>query len=201
MMVGSEGTLGVVLEAKLNLVPLPKAKAVLVVQFHELLEALGATPADPETRAVGRRGDGQVHPRSHAPEPQSAARARDFCRRRSRARSCASSFTTTAGRSAAASRRAGSGSGRNRLWLSLSTKPSTLPAQARVWNLREAALGLSMTMKEDAKSLSFVEDTAVAPEKLRDYIERFLAIIAQARNLGRRLRACFGRLPARAARW
>jgi Fe-S oxidoreductase len=34
-----------------------------------------------------------------------------------------------------------------------------------------------MAMKEDAKSISFVEDTAVAPEKLRDFIERFLAII------------------------
>jgi Fe-S oxidoreductase len=34
-----------------------------------------------------------------------------------------------------------------------------------------------MAMKEDAKSLSFVEDTAVAPERLRDYIERFLGII------------------------
>ena len=33
LMVGSEGTLGVVLEAKLNLVPLPKAKAVLAIQF------------------------------------------------------------------------------------------------------------------------------------------------------------------------
>ena len=32
-------------------------------------------------------------------------------------------------------------------------------------------------MKDDAKSLSFVEDTAVAPERLRDYIERFLAIV------------------------
>ena len=34
-----------------------------------------------------------------------------------------------------------------------------------------------MAMKGDGKSLSFVEDTAVAPEKLRDYIERFLAIV------------------------
>ena len=42
LMVGSEGTLGV-LEAKLSLV-LPKAKAVLVIEFHELLEALAATP-------------------------------------------------------------------------------------------------------------------------------------------------------------
>ena len=35
-------------------------------------------------------------------------------------------------------------------------------------------------MKGDDKSLSFVEDTAVAPEKLRDYIERFLAHRARA---------------------
>src|SRR5262249_6708274 len=50
--------------------------------------------------------------------------------------------------------------------------------QARVWSFREAALGLSMAMKGDDKSLSFVEDTAVAPRQLRDYIERFLRIIA-----------------------
>src|SRR5207302_1010 len=49
--------------------------------------------------------------------------------------------------------------------------------QARIWGFREASLGLSMAMKGDAKSLSFVEDTAVAPEKLRDYIARFLQIV------------------------
>ena len=40
IMVGSEGTLGVVLEAKLKLVPLPKAKAVMVIAFADLLESL-----------------------------------------------------------------------------------------------------------------------------------------------------------------
>src|SRR5580700_3374414 len=44
LMVGSEGTLGVVLEAKLNLVPLPKAKAVMVIGFEQLLESLSAAP-------------------------------------------------------------------------------------------------------------------------------------------------------------
>jgi FAD/FMN-containing dehydrogenase len=44
MMVGSEGTLGVVLSAKLNLVPLPRAKAVMAIQFAHLLESLAATP-------------------------------------------------------------------------------------------------------------------------------------------------------------
>ena len=36
-----------------------------------------------------------------------------------------------------------------------------------------------MAMKGDAKSLSFVEDTAVPPERLRDYIERFLGIVSR----------------------
>src|SRR5262249_53567356 len=52
-------------------------------------------------------------------------------------------------------------------------------AQARVWKLRTMALGLSMAAKGDPKALSFVEDTAVAPERLRDYIDEFLALIAR----------------------
>src|SRR5205807_1412337 len=50
-------------------------------------------------------------------------------------------------------------------------------AQSRVWKLRKLALGLSMAEKGDAKAQSFVEDTAVAPERLRDYIAEFLQII------------------------
>ncbi len=45
LLVGSEGTLGLVVEAKLRLIELPRAKALLVVQFADLLEALGAVPA------------------------------------------------------------------------------------------------------------------------------------------------------------
>jgi FAD/FMN-containing dehydrogenase len=45
LFVGSEGTLGVVVEAKVRLVELPRARALLVVQFADLLEALAATPA------------------------------------------------------------------------------------------------------------------------------------------------------------
>ena len=51
--------------------------------------------------------------------------------------------------------------------------------QARIWKLRTLALGLSMAEKGDAKAISFVEDTAVAPERLRDYIAEFLAVIAR----------------------
>jgi FAD/FMN-containing dehydrogenase len=50
-------------------------------------------------------------------------------------------------------------------------------AQARIWKLRRAALGLSMAEKGDAKAISFVEDSAVAPERLREYIAELLALI------------------------
>ncbi len=58
IMVGSEGTLGVVLEAKLNLVPLPKAKAVMVIGFEQLLESLSAAPVILHAQAFGGGGDG-----------------------------------------------------------------------------------------------------------------------------------------------
>jgi len=44
ILVGSEGTLGLVVSAKVNLVPLPAAKAVLTIEFEQLLDALAATP-------------------------------------------------------------------------------------------------------------------------------------------------------------
>ena len=42
MIVGSEGTLGVVLQAKLNLEPLPKSKVLCVVHFTDLIESIRA---------------------------------------------------------------------------------------------------------------------------------------------------------------
>src|SRR5579862_766028 len=44
LMVGSEGTLGIVLEAKVKLVPLPAFKAAMVITFADLLESLSAAP-------------------------------------------------------------------------------------------------------------------------------------------------------------
>jgi FAD/FMN-containing dehydrogenase/Fe-S oxidoreductase len=42
---------------------------------------------------------------------------------------------------------------------------------ASVWALRKAGLGLLATMVGDAKPVSLIEDTAVSPEKLSDYIK------------------------------
>jgi FAD/FMN-containing dehydrogenase/Fe-S oxidoreductase len=176
MMVGSEGTLGIVLEAKLRLVPLPKAKAVMVIEFVDLLEALSAAPI------ILRHGPSAVEVMDKAildNSRQNAALDRirtSFIEGDPGATLCVEFY----------------GDRKEDLPPRLSALEETLRAsklgyryrvetdpaeQARIWSLREAALGLSMAMKQDAKSIPFVEDTAVAPERLSEYIARFLKIL------------------------
>jgi Fe-S oxidoreductase/FAD/FMN-containing dehydrogenase len=176
LIVGSEGTLGLVVAAKLNLVPLPRAKAVLTIEFDELLDALGATPAIVRHRPSAV----EVMDRfilDHARESAALeALRRSIMQGDAGALLCVEFYGDTA----------------EELVPRLDALEAELPRlgyrcrwrravsaadQARIWSFREAALGLSMAMKGDAKSLSFVEDTAVAPEKLRDYIERFLQVV------------------------
>ncbi|HEU0124130.1 MAG TPA: FAD-linked oxidase C-terminal domain-containing protein [Bryobacteraceae bacterium] len=176
LLVGSEGTLGIVLEAKLRLVPLPKAKSVVTIQFSGLLDALGATPAilrhQPSAVEVM---DAFIldHTRLN---PALHRQRQTFIDGEPGALLCvefygesASELTPRMEELERDLRARGLG---DRFY-----HATDAAAQSRIWGLREAALGLSMSMKDDNKSLSFVEDTAVAPEKLRDYIDRFLQLI------------------------
>jgi FAD/FMN-containing dehydrogenase/Fe-S oxidoreductase len=176
MIVGSEGTLGVVLEARLNLVPLPKAKAVLAIQFSDTLEALAATPVILQHRPSAV----EVMDKfilDHTRQSITLERIRQsFIQGDPGALLCVEFYDDAQANlpprmdAVVADLRARQLGYRFHM-------ATDLNEQARVWSLREAALGLSMAMKEEAKSISFVEDTAVAPERLRDYIDRFLGII------------------------
>src|SRR5476649_623034 len=176
LIVGSEGTLGLVVAAKINLVPLPAAKAVLTIEFEELLDALAATPL------VLQHGPSAVEVMDrfildHAKEsPALDALRRSILQTDPGALMCVEMYGDRAEellpRLDALEHDLATCGYRCR-W-----RRAIAPAdQARIWSFREASLGLSMAMKGDDKSLSFVEDTAVAPEKLRDYIERFLQIV------------------------
>ena len=48
---------------------------------------------------------------------------------------------------------------------------------SKVWSLRKAGLGLLTGMKGDAKPIGVIEDTAVAPEKLPDYMADFAKML------------------------
>ena len=48
-----------------------------------------------------------------------------------------------------------------------------------IWGVRKAGLGLLLGMKGDKKPIAFVEDTAVAPAKLPEFIKRFREVVAR----------------------
>lgn len=50
---------------------------------------------------------------------------------------------------------------------------------AKVWALRKAGLGVLSGMKGDAKPIGVIEDTAVAPERLPDYMRDIRAMLAR----------------------
>ena len=177
LIVGSEGTLGLVVEARVNLVPLPTATAVLTIEFDDLLDALGATPALLAHRPAAIEVMDRFildHAREHP--------ALDVVRRSvlqgdtPAALLCVELYADDPddlpGRLEAIERDLAA-----RGITARTSRALDPAAQARIWHLRQSSLGLSMAMKGDAKSVSFVEDTAVAPERVRDYIARFLAIV------------------------
>ena len=141
----------------------------------------------------------QLHPRQHAAQPRGRPAAR-LPRRAIPAPSCSIEFYGDRAEelpprldALEADLRA------TRLRLPLSPRDRRRPRRRASGSCARLALGLSMAEKGDAKAISFVEDTAVAPEHLRDYIAEFLAIIARHGTTAGRLRPRLGRLPARPA--
>ena len=176
IMVGSEGTLGVVLEAKLRLVPLPKAKAVMVISFADLLEALAAAPV------ILRHGPSAVEVMDKSILDNTRQNAvldnirTTFIAGDPEATLCVEFYGDR--KEDLPPRLSALEQDLRSQKLGYQYRTESEPAgQARIWSLREAALGLSMAMKEQAKSIPFVEDTAVAPEKLSGFIGRFLTIL------------------------
>ncbi len=178
LMVGSEGTLGFVTEATVGLVPLPAVKALVTLEFDDLLEALGATPlvlthgpSAVEVMDDFILGHGRGHATLDAP-------LREILQGERTSLLCVEFYDdhrdALVPRLAALERDIASAHPRARV-----RRIVDAAAQARVWHVRESSLGLSMAMKGDAKALSFVEDTAVAPERLRDYIARFQQLLAR----------------------
>ncbi|MEZ5289512.1 MAG: FAD-linked oxidase C-terminal domain-containing protein [Vicinamibacterales bacterium] len=178
ILVGSEGTLGFVTEATIGLVPLPAARSLLTLEFDDLHDALAATPlalahgpSAVEVMDDFILGHAKGHPTLEPALRRIVAGDRPSLL-------CVEFYGDDTGELAGrmqALERDLRGAGVRCL-----ARPLTDAAdQARVWYVRESSLGLSMGMKGDAKAISFVEDTAVAPERLADYIARFRQIVAR----------------------
>jgi len=168
LMVGSEGTLGVVTEMKLNLVPVPKAKRLVMVHYADMRMAMEAVPMILESHPTAIevldkmlldltrdrieysrlltfvRGNPEVIllvEFSGERENEVAEKVRRF---------------------------------QDRLKSQHHREPivevSDPQEQANVWFVRKVGLGILMSIRGDAKPIPFIEDAAVPVEHLADYV-------------------------------
>lgn len=177
MVVGSEGTLAVVTEAKVRLAPLPKVKGLAAVHFRSVVEAAEATVAALE------------HPVAAIELVDDTIVRR--CRESAGFRALAGFVQGDPGgilliefagdgEAEVRARLAELERDLERRRLGYATVTTTDAARQRdMWRMREAGLGLLMSVRGDAKPIAFVEDTAVAPEKLPAFIQRFQEIVGR----------------------
>ncbi len=172
---GSEGTLGIIVRAKLKLIPVPKHSGLVLLHFDSVFDALGAVPAvlrhapaaveliDRMILEAGLANAALGKPCDFLQGDPAALLIVEFFddnpdNLTSRIERIASDSEATASSFAA-------------------SRVLERDRQAHVWNLRKSGLGLLMSKPGDAQPIAFVEDTAVDPSRLREYIERFTAIL------------------------
>ncbi|APW98362.1 FAD-binding oxidoreductase [Halobiforma lacisalsi AJ5] len=171
LLVGAEGTLGVVVEATLSLVTRPEETALLVACYDDLLEALSAVPAALELEASAVElmddevfrlaADSTEYAEYAAPIPDDTAAALML------------EFDSElfddlpAAVDDARDRLVANGA-------AVESLEALDPAdQKRLWKLRKAAIPLLMSMEGDPKPYPFVEDASVPPDELAEYVTRF----------------------------
>ena len=175
MVVGSEGTLCVVTDAKLNLVPIPPHKGLAVLHFHDMVQSCAAIPEILQHGPAAVELVGKMI-LDRCRESLGSRRLMDFVEGEPDA-VLAVEFTGDS-EAEVAGKLDTFKADMQRKGLGYSCVNLLGPAaQANVWALRSAGLGLLMSIRGDSKPMPYVEDTAVDPEKLGEYVRRFDEIV------------------------
>ena len=183
---GAEGTLAVVTEAKLRILPMPRHAAVVNVRYASFDAALRDAPA---LMAFGAASietvDGKVLGLAQGDIVWDGVRAffPDDARRPARGVNMVEFVGHDPEAVNGAVRRLtamldAEGVGRRSGY----TVASGEAEVGRVWAMRKRAVGLLGNAAGEARPVAFVEDTAVPPERLADYIAEFRALL-DARGL------------------
>jgi FAD/FMN-containing dehydrogenase/Fe-S oxidoreductase len=182
LIVGSEGTLVTVLEAKVRLVHRPKRTALDIVHYRDIQEALESSQSILETGPYAVELTDKLI-LDLARENIEYSRRMQFIDGDPEAILIVEYTGDTedevrAKVDALEARRRREGWG-------YSGHVALDPAeQQAVWKLRKAGLGFLLGMKGDKKPIAFVEDTAVDPKHLADFVPRFREIFAKHDTTG-----------------
>ena len=175
MVVGSEGTLCVVTEAKVNLVPRPTMTSLSVLHFADIFEASEAT------KEVLKHGpssvevlDKMVLDRSRESVGQSRNLA--FVQGNPGAMLLVEFYGESEAELTAKMEHLRDDMAHRRLGYACVNLLDRAD-QDMVWNVRKGGLGLLMSIRGDAKPIPFVEDPAVDPENLGEFVRRFDEVV------------------------
>ena len=175
---GSEGTLGIVVEAMLKLEPLPACKGLMAVHFKSngtVFDALGVTPhilthqpaalelidrliieaafSNPGLKCyrhlIAGDPDAVLVVEFHDDSPERIAGRMDRLERDLQSAGVGYAYT----------------------------RADSPEDQAGIWQIRKAGLGLLMSKPGDEQPYAFIEDAAVDPPHLRAFIERLDKIL------------------------
>jgi len=184
---GSEGTLALIAEAKLNVVPMPKYSALINVRYgsfdaalrdaQELIRFGAASIETVDSRVLGlAQGDViwesvlQYFPEDDGQRATSVNLVEFVGDVEADVETSVRNVTD-----ALTSARPSHG----RRGFTVARGESDVSA---IWEMRKKSVGLLGNMQGDKRPIPFVEDTAVPPEQLADYIAEFRAAL-DARNL------------------
>ncbi len=177
MIVGSEGTLATIVEAKMRLVPRPKWTAMDVIHFNDDIEALECAQIVLQTKPYAMEStDKMVLNLARGNIEQSrklgfVQGTPDSLLMVEYAGESEADVKEQVDRLEALRKREKIGYAST-----LAFKPEEVKA---IWGVRKAGLGLLLGIKGDKKPIAFVEDTAVAPARLPEFIKRFREVVAR----------------------
>ena len=177
LMAGSEGTLGTIVEATLNLHPLPAAKGLVIVEFNSLAAAMEAVPAVLATgpSAVELNDEHLLKMTRTVPD---YARLLTFVRGEPAALLIVEYYG--AGDAELELKSAHLIQTLKRLGLGDAYTPiRDAQGMANVWKVRKAAVGLVMSRPGDYKPIAFIEDVAVPVDALPSFVGQLQGLIRE----------------------
>ncbi len=175
LLVGSEGTLGIVVESTVDLVSKPDDTALAVYCFDDLIDALAAVPVvlehdvsavelmDEEVFRLASESDGYAAFVDPIPTGTAAAIMVEVDSE------LQSDFTQAIAELNTAILESG-----DAFDVIEAYEPN---AQEKLWKLRKAAIPLLMSLDGDPKPYPFIEDATVPPSELAEYVEKFQEIL------------------------
>ena len=172
LLCGSEGTLAAILSAEVGIVPLPERKGVALVFFESVAEAMQATVEllDLKPAAIEHIDRVLLEQTRGQREFQAARDLLDLAHHPTEALLVVEFFDDVDDSLAAVMRKR----------LGLRTKVLKSAAEAElVWNLRKAGLSLLTGRKGPAKPVTGIEDTAVRPKDLPEYVAALQSLLSR----------------------